>query len=175
MQQRSLASSLRRVNKKPAAAAAKRRIKKPTTTSPAAAWLKMLPLSTSPPLLMPLLLLLLGIAAFSLDSCSCYAGKFCLLHVAPTPPLAHCMHTFLLPLIFCLSCCFFIFSFNFFSPSFLVFCVCLKNMYKTNSPWEFVGGSKRSRKLGKTGRHSVGERGAQIVVGVGVARVLVLA
>ncbi|XP_032295839.1 protein sidekick isoform X5 [Drosophila virilis] len=73
MQQRSLASSLRRVNKKPAAAAAKRRIKKPTTTSPAAAWLKMLPLSTSPPLLLPLLLLLLGIAAFSLDSCSCYA------------------------------------------------------------------------------------------------------
>ncbi|XP_030078897.1 protein sidekick isoform X10 [Drosophila hydei] len=75
MQQRSLASSLRRVNIKPAAAAPppKRRMKKSTTTTrrAAVAWLKMLLLSTPPPLLMSLLLL--GIAAFSLDSCSCYA------------------------------------------------------------------------------------------------------
>lgn len=171
MQQRSLASSLRRVNIKPAAAAPppKRRMKKSTTTTrrAAVAWLKMLLLSTPPPLLMSLLLL--GIAAFSLDSCSCYAGKFCLLHVLPLlpAPIPLSMHIFLLPLILLRSVLFLLYSFFFFFTFFRYFML-LENKYKTNSPWEFVGNSKRSRKLGKTGRHSLAERVVIVgVVGVG--------
>lgn len=114
-QRRSLASSLRRVNKKPAAAEGEEGEggggKEGGTTTrisggaaailTAAVWLKMLPKSQLKPpsqsqsrsLLLPsLLLLLFGFAAFFLDSCSCYAGKLCCLsltHTHTQTPIQH--------------------------------------------------------------------------------------
>lgn len=117
-QRRSLASSLRRVNKKPAAAEGEEGEggggKEGGTTTRisggaaailnAAVWLKMLPKSQlksqSRSLLLPsLLLLLFGFAAFFLDSCSYYAGKLCCLSLTHTHADTNTTTTRGLPLI----------------------------------------------------------------------------